>query len=158
MASPVTLFVVEGEKRDVRFLKNLAEELTSGVRTIKILVLPAAQNIYMLYGRLKEDDFETDIVEVLRESSTKASKELKGLQRDDVDEVYLFFDFSKYRRCVTPSLIHCKQEKILNTGDVVFCLSALPEFLLDYYGEEYWYKNIDEITIDRTACQNRFQE
>lgn len=268
MASPVTLFIVEGEKRDVRFLNDLADEITAGTRTVETLVLPASQNIYMIYDQLEEDDFETDIIEVLRESSPKAASLLADLQRDDVDEVYLFFDFDpqhfkrkgmdsvkggssnilakmleifdnetdlgklyisypmieaaydykrgeslcaaysscfipfaslnkykslagkdnpiasehkfqwkellnvfiqraiclfdregigflEYRQYVTPTLIYREQEKLLNVNNVVFCLSALPEFLLDYYGEEYWHDNIDGEVINRRECDKR---
>lgn len=42
---------------------------------------------------MKADDFETDIVEVLRENVPDAAHLLKGHGRNDFAEVFLFFDF-----------------------------------------------------------------
>lgn len=96
MARPVTLFVVEGEARDLRF----AEEMRGfmGVRgEVRLVCLPAEQNVYMLYRRLADDDFESDVVEVLRESVPAAAKCLEGISRDSVDQVYLFFDYDPHQ-------------------------------------------------------------
>ncbi len=49
--------------------------------------------IYMLYQKLKEDNFETDILEVIRDTVFGAKDKLEGIFRQDVDEIYLFFDF-----------------------------------------------------------------
>lgn len=51
----------------------------------------------MLWKRLKEDDFDTDVIEVLRESSAEIRKQLDGLLRDDFSEVYLFFDYDAHQ-------------------------------------------------------------
>lgn len=56
----------------------------------KIITLPAGQNIYMLWKKLKEDDFDTDIIEVLREDYKELEEQLNGLSRDVFSEVYLF--------------------------------------------------------------------
>jgi hypothetical protein len=45
----------------------------------KIITLPAGQNIYMLWKKLKEDDFETDLIEVLREGSDEIKEQLADL-------------------------------------------------------------------------------
>lgn len=37
----------------------------------------------MLWKKLKEDDFDTDIIEVLREENEELKEQLAGLQRDD---------------------------------------------------------------------------
>lgn len=59
----------------------------------KIITLPAEENIYMLWKKLKADDFDTDIIEVLRESNDVIREQLIGLSQDDFSEVYLFFDY-----------------------------------------------------------------
>lgn len=268
MASPATLFIVEGERRDVRFLNSLIKRFLPEPRKVKTLILPAAQNIYMLYKQLEEDDFQTDVVEVLRESSSTAANLLGDLRRDDIDEIYLFFDFdphhfkkmglpfaiqqiskilklmlqlfdnetefgrlcisypmiealydykrsdllcnahsqcflpfeslsnykrlsgeenpivnehepkwlevlnvfvlrvvclfelndfdfNKYRSLVTPLTLYKVQEQLLSQDKVVFGLSSLPEFLFDYFGEEFWKSNvhIDELTLQK--CEHR---
>lgn len=268
MANPITLFIVEGEKRDVRFLNDLAKEFMPESREIKTYILPAAKNIYMLYEQLEKDDFETDIVEILRESSNEAAKILEGLHRDDIDDIFLFFDFdpqhfkregtedaailisealekmfvvfnnetefgklyvsypmiealydykrdgppcvahsncylslddvsryktlagennpiasehrpqwkealnvfvskvgclferesldfSEYRKLITPSAVYREEMRLLVKNEMVFCLSSLPEFLLDYYREEFWIENIGMGNAPYTECEHR---
>ena len=52
MASPVTLFIVEGESRDLRFAEKMKDLFLKGRDDLRVICLPAAQNIYMLYERL----------------------------------------------------------------------------------------------------------
>lgn len=269
MAKATTLFVVEGARREIRFLNSLAEQFISEDRRAETLVLPAEQDIYMLYQALVKDDFETDIVEVLRESSDKAKEMLEGLSRDDIDEVFLFFDFDPqrfkksgaggalpqiaatiekmldvfnnetdfgklyvsypmiealydyrkgeplcaaysscylpfatltdyknlagngnpiasrqklpwkemlnvfvakascllgldtidfpvYRNGITPISIYNAQIKLLEEDEAVFGLSALPQFLLDYYTEDFWGKNIEVEGAIYEGCEHRF--
>ena len=74
MASPVTLFIVEGESRDLRFAEKMKDLFLKGRDDLRVICLPAAQNIYMLYERLAEEDFDLDVVEVLRETVPSAAK------------------------------------------------------------------------------------
>ena len=85
-------FIVEGEAREPLIIDNISKVFFSH-GNFKIITLPAGQNIYMLWKRLKEDDFETDIIEVLREEHKNLEEQLNGLGRDDFSEVYLFFDY-----------------------------------------------------------------
>lgn len=269
MANPTTLFIVEGEKRDVRFLNSLIEQFMPKSRKTKTLVLSAAQNIYMLCDKLEKDDFETDVVEILRESNSEAARILKDLRRDDIDEIFLFFDFDphhfkkkdpssavhqvsntlkkmlkvfdnetefgklyisypmvealydyaqtnplckayskcylplkeltnykqlsgngnpiasehqpqwsevlnvytlriaclfgfsnlhfvEYRNCVTPLYLYRIQKALLAKDKVVFVLSALPEFLFDYFGEEFWNDNVN-VSANKSTYQSRRQ-
>ena len=94
MSNPVKLFVVEGLDRDYRFVNEMtACFFGDGRFCAKIINLPASQNIYMLYQLLKSDDFETDLVELLRDTVSSAKDILEGVSRQDIDEVYLFFDY-----------------------------------------------------------------
>ena len=92
-------FIVEGEAREPLIIDNIAKVFFSHAN-LKIITLPAGQNIYMLWKRLKEDDFDTDIIEVLREEDEKLEKQLEGLSRDDFSEVYLFFDYDIHQNNV----------------------------------------------------------
>lgn len=47
----------------------------------------------MLWSRLKRDDFETDLIEILREMNKEMWERLAGLTSDDFSEIYLFFDY-----------------------------------------------------------------
>lgn len=93
MNEAIKLFIVEGVEKDYRFVKGMTDLFMRGRFAAKIIYLPAAQNIYMLYKKLVEDDFQTDIVEVLRESSDAAREILEGIDRQQIDEVFLFFDY-----------------------------------------------------------------
>lgn len=94
MSNPIKLFIVEGVVRDYRFVYEMSScFFESGRFQAKIINLPASQNIYMLYKLLKEDNFESDIVELLRDTVSSAQEILNGVTRQDVDEVYLMFDY-----------------------------------------------------------------
>ena len=79
-------FIVEGEAREPLIIENISKVFfVHG--NFKIITLPAGQNIYMLWKKLKADDFDTDIIEVLREEHEELEKQLDGLSRDDLPEV-----------------------------------------------------------------------
>ena len=90
-------FIVEGEAREPLIIDNISKVFFAH-GNFKIITLPAGQNIYMLWKRLKEDDFETDIIEVLREEHNEIEEQLSGLSRDDFSEVYLFFDYDGHQK------------------------------------------------------------
>lgn len=90
------VFIVEGEAREPLIIDNISKVFFSH-GNIKIITLPVGQNIYMLWKKLKEDNFETDIIEVLREDHKELELQLTGLGRDDFSEVYLFFDYDGHQ-------------------------------------------------------------
>jgi len=91
------VFIVEGEAREPLIIDNISKVFFNH-GNIKIITLPAGQNIYMLWKKLKEDDFDTDIIEVLREEHEELKEQLSGLCRDDFSEVYLFFDYDGHQK------------------------------------------------------------
>ena len=93
MNRPVKCFIVEGESRDLRFIKRMTGIFFKGKYEAVVINLPAAQNIYMLYQKMQKDSFETDVIELLREDVEEARKALDGVDRQSIDEVYLFFDY-----------------------------------------------------------------
>lgn len=93
-------FIVEGEAREPLIIDNISKVFLAHVN-FKIITLPAEQNIYMLWKKLKEDDFDTDIIEVLREEHEELKEQLEGLNRDDFSEVYLFFDYDGHQNNLT---------------------------------------------------------
>ena len=90
------LFVVEGAKREMDIFDNFASVFFNDKSEVVTISAPADMNIYMLYDILKQDDFETDIVEVLKERVPKARKILKNYTRNSFAEIYLFFDFDAH--------------------------------------------------------------
>lgn len=89
-------FIVEGQAREPQIIENL-QRIHFNHSNFKIITLPAGLNIYMLWKRLANDDFETDIIEILREDSEELEKTLVGLSRDDFSEVFLFFDYDAHQ-------------------------------------------------------------
>ena len=87
------IFIYEGVKAEEKLLSNLAEVFFSSMADVSILNCPAEGNIYMLWNRLKKDDFETNVVDVLKEMSMVAKERLKGERASDFSEIYLFFDY-----------------------------------------------------------------
>lgn len=95
------VFIVEGENRDLRFVNSLTRLFMSDYDDSIIINVPAAENIYMLYEKLKEDEFETDVIELLRESSDAVRTKLIGISRDSVTELFLLFDADLHSNNVT---------------------------------------------------------
>ena len=71
-------FIVEGEAREPLIIDNISKVFFQH-GNFKIITLPAGENIYMLWKKLKEDDFDTDIIEVLRENNEEIKEQLMGL-------------------------------------------------------------------------------
>ena len=110
---PIILFVVEGENREIDIFRNIERVFFKGKNEILPIFIPASMNIYMLYCKLKEDNFETDVVELLRESNDEIAKMLKNHKRQDFAEVYYFFDFDEHGNNV-PKKLKLSNAEILN--------------------------------------------
>lgn len=86
-----TLFVFEGEGREKQYFQSLERAFFSGEES-RILI--SFQNdIYELYKQLSEDE-DLDPFEVIRElnPTVKNQAELIELRRDQISQIYLFFD------------------------------------------------------------------
>lgn len=92
MDKAIKLFIVEGEDRDYRFINKMADQFFKGKYDTRVFVLPANMNIYMLFNLMKEDSFNTDVLEVLRENIANTD-ELENINRQQISEIYLFFDY-----------------------------------------------------------------
>ena len=87
------IFIYEGIKAEENLLKNLSHVFFASTADISILHCPADGNIYMLWTRLKKDDFETNVIDVLKEMNPVAKERLNNLKSSDFSEIYLFFDY-----------------------------------------------------------------
>lgn len=86
-----TLFVFEGEKAEPNYFKSLIKAFFSGEESY---ILVCFQNdIYELYKTLEKDE-DLDPFEVIRElnPAAKTQESLAGLRRDQISQIYLFFD------------------------------------------------------------------
>ena len=87
------IFIYEGVKAEENLLNNVDKVFFSSKTDISILNCPADGNIYMLWTRLKRDEFETNVIDILKEMSSIAKERLKNFKASDFSEIYLFFDY-----------------------------------------------------------------
>ena len=85
------LLVFEGEKREPKIFESIHKYFFQNNQSA---VIHASYNaeIYQLY-KMIEDDTYLDIVELLRERSDENKLNLSGINRDDISQIYLFFDY-----------------------------------------------------------------
>ena len=89
--------IYEGEKTERQLVNNLNHIFFNNISELVPIMFPAGENIYMLWKQLKKDEFQTDLIEVVREYNAEAAKVLKGYQRNDFMEIYLFFDYDGHQ-------------------------------------------------------------
>ena len=87
--------IVEGNVREPGIIANMSSVFFRD--RVKIIPLPAGRNIYMLWKQLADDEYETDIIEIVREDNELSEKALKGFRREDFSEIYLFFDYDGHQ-------------------------------------------------------------
>ena len=84
------LFVFEGVKTEPKLLESF-ERFYFQEDGRSSIVATFGTTVYPLYQELQDDEF-LDVVEVLRERSDENKQSLEGISREDIAEVYLFFD------------------------------------------------------------------
>lgn len=87
------IIIYEGEKTEENLFKSISRHFFAERADILLVTLPAAANLYMLWSKLREDGFDTDVVGVLKEMNSDISARLKNMEMADFSEVYLFFDY-----------------------------------------------------------------
>lgn len=85
------LFIFEG-KAEPNYHESLESNFLGDRFSIKCIF---DAEIYQLYQKLKEDEFDSDIVAILKERASNADV-LKDYKRDDFAYVYLFFDYDAH--------------------------------------------------------------
>lgn len=89
--SDITLFIFEGQKTEGQVVDALVKQFpvfdaTSTARAVY------CGDIYQLYGQLEKDEF-LDVIELVRERNPINESILDGIQRDDISQIVLFFDY-----------------------------------------------------------------
>lgn len=97
MTKKYIAIIYEGEKTERQLVDNLNKVFFKDISELVPIMFPAGENIYMLWKQLKEDEFETDLIEVIREYNSDAEKALHGFHRNDFMEIYLFFDYDGHQ-------------------------------------------------------------
>lgn len=96
--------IYEGEKTEDNLFRNLCHNFFADRAEMIIVTLPAAGNLYMLWTKLREDDFNTDVISVLKEMNCKVADRLKGIRAAEFAEVYLFFDYDGHHNNIPKSM------------------------------------------------------
>ncbi len=92
MQNNTIVFVVEGDSSEYNLVENMTRRFFVGKYDSVVIQLPIGQNCYMLWQKLKADNFYTDIIEIIREIIPGADKKLEGISRQKIDQVFMFFD------------------------------------------------------------------
>lgn len=104
------LFVFEGSSAEAQYQASLEKKFLGECFAIKCVF---DAEIYQLYKQMKSDDFETDIVSLLKTRTKENAKILKDFNRDSFAYVYLFFDYDAHSTLADDSKI----EKMLDYFD-----------------------------------------
>lgn len=124
MSKSIKLIIVEGEKKEKTIIDSMISVFFNPKgQSVEIIEIPAGQNIYMLYEILKKDEFETDLVEILRERIPGVKKKLTDINRDSIDEIFMFFDFDIHQNNLRDKKNNAKPEDVIQE-------------MLDYFDNE----------------------
>lgn len=96
--------IYEGEKTEENLFKSIGRHFFAYSAEIMVVTLPAAGNLYMLWTKLREDEFDTDVISLLKEMKYDTAERLKGLEMADFSEVYLFFDYDGHHNNIPKRL------------------------------------------------------
>lgn len=88
--------ITEGDVRELDIFENIKKMFFKSDK-VDVIAFPAGENIYMLWKQLKDDEFQTDVIELVREQNEKAAKIIEDYSRDDFSEIYLFFDYDGHQ-------------------------------------------------------------
>lgn len=91
LSNTLKLFVFEGAKCEPDYFNSLEHNILGELHQITCVYNTV---IYDLYEKMTEDGFAIDIVNVLRDETTKENHEiLHDYNRESFSEIYLFFDY-----------------------------------------------------------------
>lgn len=94
----VVLFVYEGKKTEHQVHEVFERHYFSNEH-VSIKVAYGAE-IYQLWNRMTSEEY-LDVLEVLKERKPTNHDEIASLKRDDVSEIYLFFDYDGHAPCAS---------------------------------------------------------
>ncbi|MEH7112246.1 hypothetical protein V7124_07665 [Neobacillus niacini] len=96
MSKELIAIISEGEKTEKQIIENIKKNFFSDDQEIEFL--PFRTNIYGLWDVLKKDEFETDIIEVLKERESDIAEKFKDLSKNDISQIFLFFDYDGHAK------------------------------------------------------------
>lgn len=117
------LFIVEGTLTEPAIIKNIEQHFFTSTdypkSSIESLILPATTNIYTVWKKMEADDWDTDIIEVIKELCKNVPPrelkiDLKTLRTSDYSEIYLFFDYDGHANDIPENQHNIVIHKMLN--------------------------------------------
>ena len=100
--------IVEGRVREINYWDSI-RRIFFPANEFVFVPLPAEANLYMIWKQMKKDDFNTDIIEIIKEKSDEAKKQLSDYSRDSFQEKYLFFDYDPHQNNISSD---CEQDAV----------------------------------------------
>jgi len=97
------LFIFEGERTEPQILKNL-EKIFFTEGSAPLIYATYNGEIYQLWEYVKDDKL-LDLVDVLKERCERNCEELKDLERENIGQIYLFFDYEGHATGATDEKI-----------------------------------------------------
>lgn len=88
-----TLFVFEGRETEDNIVSKLEKNLLGETLAIKCVY---GADIYQMYRKLKEEEFDVDIISFLKSRSEYNRRILDGYDNDSFAYVYFFFDYDAH--------------------------------------------------------------
>jgi hypothetical protein len=88
--SDIVLLVFEGVKTEKQIFSNLKENYFKGLNSVIHATFDA--EIYQLWNKVKNDEF-LDLLEIIRERHPQNESDLKDISRENVSQIFLFFDY-----------------------------------------------------------------
>ena len=134
------LFVLEGENTEKQILDNIKKRFFTNKKEVIFYVTYNAE-IYQLWEEMKDDDF-LDLLDVLKERSEENRTSLKELKKDDISQIYLFFDYDGHATKASDDVIQKMLEYFNNETESgkLYISYPMVEALKDL-GDEYCFKD-----------------
>lgn len=92
MSKEYILMISEGDIVEKDIINNIKNNFFNK-NDLEIVFLSFKCHIYALWKALKEDNFETDLFEIVKEKNPGQNLKFSDLTRESVSEIYLFFDY-----------------------------------------------------------------
>lgn len=121
MSKEYIVTISEGEKTEKQIIENLQSHFFDKVKNNKeLVILSFKTNIYALWNVLSDDNFETDIIEVLIERDPEIKTIMSTIDKNAISEIYLFFDYDghAYKEDEVDSIISLMVERFNNETDI----------------------------------------
>jgi hypothetical protein len=150
----IVLLVFEGEKTEPQILENLRKHF---FKDEKNTVIHATFNthIYTLWDEVRNDEY-LDLLEIIRERNERNRTELANIKRDDVSQIFLFFDYDGHVKeasdeTIKEMLAHFNDE----TENGKLYISYPMVEALKHLGNGADFKDTVVDAKDKIVCQER---